>query len=338
MEFERIPTHPSKNSGDRFGKNRFAVVLATHRKCSSMEKALKTFRAIVAEPRDLIFVDNGSEEGLNERVREEFPDIVVSRLPENRLFCGGYNAGIRLAMGRDYDFVLISNADTEVINPEFIGKLLEAAHRWPQASFLGPLVYWRTPGRIQKTCLRFPRFYENVVIWLPWRFTRGWFGQQPKREREVEFLNGVCVLCRVKALKQIGLMDENMGGYVEDADWAWRARERGWSSVFIPVSSIVHHEDQNGYEPYSLKTFLLKRNTVYWYLKNGMWYSAVSYAKASIFLEKARLLSARTIVERKMHEYFFPKLLRSYSGLLRNEPLGEWFGPPLGPWEMSAGA
>jgi len=236
-------------------------------------------------------------------------------------------------MKRGYDFVLISNADTEVINLGFIGKMLEAAGRWPRSAFIGPLVYWRRAQAVQKTCLRFPRFYDNMAIWLPWRVARGWFEQQPEREKEVEFLNGVCVLCRAEALKQIGLMDENMGGYVEDADWAWRAQKRGWSSVFIPVPSIVHHEDQNGYEPYSLKTFLLKRNTAYWYLKNGMRYSAVSYAMASILLEKARLLSARTIAERNLHEYFFRKLMRSYKGILRNEPLGEWFGPPLGPWE-----
>ena len=48
------------------------------------------------------------------------------------------------------------------------------------------------------------------------------------QEKEVESLNGVCVLCRVEALREIGLLDEDMGGYVEDTDWAWRARDRGW--------------------------------------------------------------------------------------------------------------
>jgi GT2 family glycosyltransferase len=336
MESKPNNHHKVKTNRDGFAQNRFAVVLATHKECPSMYKALKTFRNIIADGEDLIFIDNGSEKGLNERVQNEFPDITVLRLADNRMFCGGYNAGIRLAMDRNYDFVLISNADTEVINPDFIGKLMETAHRWPKASFLGPLVYRRTPGRIQKTCLNFPHVFRNIWLWIPWHYGLRRFDKQTGTEGEVEFLNGVCVLCRIKALREIGLMDENMGGYMEDGDWAWRAKKKGWSSVFIPVPSIVHHEDQNGYEPYSLKTFLLKRNTVYWYLKNGMRFSAISYAKASIILEKVRLLSTRRIAERKRYEYFFGKLVRSYKGVLRNEPLGEWFGPPLGPWEMSA--
>jgi GT2 family glycosyltransferase len=57
-------------------------------------------------------------------------------------------------------------------------------------------------------------------------------------------------------------MDENMGGYAEDYDWSWRAREKGWVSVFTPIPSVIHHETPSGYESYSLKTFLEKRNTV----------------------------------------------------------------------------
>lgn len=265
-------------------------------------------------------------------MQDKFPDITVLRLPENLLFCGGYNAGIRLALDRDYEFILISNADTEVINPGFIGKLLEAAYRWPQASFLGPLVNWRTLGRVQRTCLPFPRVLRNTWVWIPWRYGIQRFEKQTGIEGKVEFLNGVCVLCRSRALREIGLMDENMGGYMEDADWAWRAQKRGWSSVFVPVPSIVHHEDQNGYEPYSLKTFLLKRNTVYWYLKVGKKYSALSYAEASLLLARIRLLATAVDTDRQKHIYFLRRLRRTFSGLFYRETLGEWFGPPLGPW------
>ena len=312
---------------------RIAVVVGTHKNQDTLEKCLKSLQPIFHRPEDIIFIDNGSKERIGDWVAKRFPGCAVVRLDRNQLFCGGYNAGIQLAMDRNYDFVLISNADTEVINPGFTGNLLEAAHRWPKASFLGPLVFLRAPEVVQQTCLQYPRVWHHAITWLPWRVAPRFFERQPREETAVEFLNGVCMLCRVEALREIGLMDENMGGYMEDADWAWRAKEKGWSSVFIPVRSIVHHEDQNGYEPYSLKTFLLKRNTVYWYLKNGMRYSAISYSKASIFLEKARLLSARTSLEREMHDYFFRKLLRSCNGLLRNEPLGEWFGPPMTSWD-----
>jgi len=39
---------------------------------------------------------------------------------------------------------------------DFLTGLLAAARRWPRAAFIGPLVYFRSHGVIQKTWLRFP--------------------------------------------------------------------------------------------------------------------------------------------------------------------------------------
>lgn len=320
------------NQLDFLRKNRVAVVIATHRKYPNLYRFINSFQSLIANPLDLIFVDNGSEEFLLKWVKENFPNITAIRLPENHLFCGGYNAGIRLAMKRGYEFILMSNADTEVVNSNFLAELLEAADRQPRAAFLGPLVFWRSEAIIQKTDLEFPRLWRNLIWWVPYRLGRNGLARIPRREAEVEFVNNVCVLCRVKALGVIGLLDENMGGYWEDADWAWRAKEKGWLSVYVPVPSVIHHENLIGYEPYSLKTFLEKRNTVYWYLKFRMRGSAQCYALASMFLAKNRLLLAKNSEERRKHSYFFRRLRRAFRGLLCREPLGEWFGPPFGSW------
>ncbi len=314
---------------------RAAVVVSSHRVYPTLGKCLIGFQAILPDPQDLIFVRNGLSPDLEQLAARHFPSITHISLPENGYFCAGYNAGIRVALERDYDFVLIANADTEVVNPSFVLDLLEAAKRWPRAAFLGPLVYLRSSGTVQTTCLRYPSVLYDALIWLPWRIMRGRISRQPDRECEVEFLNGVCVLCRASALRDIGLMDERFGGYAEDADWSWRARTNGWTSVFAPVPSIIHHEEPEGYEPFSLKNFLLKRNTVLWFVKTGSCASAFLYAHASMVLAGLRALSARNENERQKHRYFLRRLARSYQGLLLGEEPGSWFGPPLGPWDGS---
>jgi GT2 family glycosyltransferase len=315
------------------GGIRIAVVMATHKGNPSLNRSIESFLPLLTDPIDFIFVDNGSEENLKVWVEKRYPALTVIRLPANRLFCGGYNAGMRLALEKGYEFILISNADTEVVNPAFLQEMLRVERAWPRAAFLGPEVFWRHPGRIQKTCLLFPTIWRNSWQWLPSRLMRASWERQSQEEAVVEFLNGVCVLCRGKALKEVGLLDENMGGYVEDADWSWRALQKGWVSVFAPIPSIVHYENTSGYEPYSLKTFLLKRNTVYWYLKIGKAGSAKSYALASMFLGTVQFLCAVQADERRKHRYFVKRLMRAYNGLLRGEPLGEWFGPPFGSWK-----
>ena len=309
-----------------------AVVVAAHDQRYPLESCLKSFGSVVSDPADLIFVDNGSQSRLDLWAAKHFPGITCVRNQGNRLFCGGYNTGIQTALDRGYRFVLIANADTEVVNPRFLGELVQVAQRQPKAAFIGPLVYFRSTAVVQKTCLDFPSIFRSMLSWVPFRLSPAYFCRQPDKERTVEFLNGVCVLCRTEALLEIGLMDERFGGYVEDADWSWRAGKMGWLSVFSPIPSVIHHEEPVGYEWYSLKTFLLKRNTVLWFLKTGQERSARFYAIASLLLAWLRMQSNLTASGRKQYAEFLNRLNAAYSGLLSYREPGPWFGPPLARW------
>jgi N-acetylglucosaminyl-diphospho-decaprenol L-rhamnosyltransferase len=309
-----------------------AIIVAAHRWYYPLYRCIESLRNIITNAEDLIFVDNGSSEMLCNWARECFPGMTVLRLEKNSLFAGGYNRGLEYAIDRGYDYALIVNADTHVHNPAFIEELREAAKRWPRAAFLGPLVYHRSSQSIQKTTLFFPDILKHLLVWLPFRFLPRIVSRQQLTESEVEFLNGVCVLCRVSALRDIGLMDEAFGGYVEDADWSFRALKKGWVSVFTPLPSVTHYEEETGYETHSVKTFMLKRNTVLWFLKAGLRTSARLYAFASIVLARVRMVAEHSPTEKENHRYFCRQLQRAYRGLLRGEDLGEWFGPPKARW------
>jgi len=122
-------------------------------------------------------------------------------------------------------------------------------------------------------------------------------------------------------LRDFGLMDERYGGYIEDADWSWRARRSEWTSVFVPVPAIIHHEEQEGYEHSSYKSFLLKRNTVLWLLKAGRRFSAFAYAFASICLAWLRMLRAGNDSARKQSRQFLRCLSRSYQSMIFRDSL-----------------
>jgi GT2 family glycosyltransferase len=301
--------------------SRTAVVISAHRPYPTLNSCLRGFLRIVDRREDMIFVDNGSSMSLGRSVSGIFPGITVINLSQNGLFCAGYNAGIRVALEKNYDFVLIVNADTEVVNPGFISELLAAAKHRPRAAFLGPLVYYRNRATIQNTRLHFPSVARNVLTWIPWKLFPGLIHHRPICEEEVDFLNGVCVLCRCAALRDFGLMDERYGGYIEDADWSWRARRSEWTSVFVPVPAIIHHEEQEGYEHSSYKSFLLKRNTVLWLLKAGRRFSAFAYAFASICLAWLRMLRAGNDSARKQSRQFLRCLSRSYQSMIFRDSL-----------------
>lgn len=312
---------------------RVAVVVATHAYCYPLEKCLSGFVEQAAQATDVILVDNGSGGCIAKWAREHAPAVTTIVRDKNGFFCGGYNEGLRYALENGYDFALIVNADTEVCNSQLIAELLDAAVRHPRAAFIGPMVFLREKGNVQNTVLTFPSFSRNLRSFVQYKFLRGERPQSDEREREVEFLNGVCVLCRLSALSEIGLLDETMGGYVEDADWSWRARSHGWKSVYTPVRSIIHHQPEAGYEQYSLKCFMLRRNTIYWHQKRGASVEATLYGWSSRLLAWGRACIA-AIRGRADADKFaaFSRRLREVDRKIRGHvPIGDWFGPPLAP-------
>jgi GT2 family glycosyltransferase len=299
--------------------HRFAVVIAAHREYPTLEHCVRGFQALVLEPADLIFVDNGSGGTLGNWIATIAPKATLISLHDNRLFCGGYNAGIKFALGRNYDYVLIVNADTEVVNPTFVASLIDTMDRHPQAAFVGPLVYYRSTRVVQTTCQVFPNLMQRLLVWLPFRLFPRLVSRQSLNEHEVDFLNGVCVLCRASALREFGLMDESFGAYVEDADWAWRARSTGWLSLFTPVPSIIHHEEPNGYEHYSFKNYLLRVNTVRWFLKAKKSRQASFYAMASRSFALLRTLRSQDPRERESYRVYALNLKYAYQRLLSKQ-------------------
>jgi N-acetylglucosaminyl-diphospho-decaprenol L-rhamnosyltransferase len=319
--------------GNAAVRQRVAVVVATHDYCYPMEKCLAGFAAQLSAPADVILVDNGSRGKVVQWARNNAPSVTTLVRETNGFFCGGYNEGLRHAIAAGYDFALIVNADTEVCNPRLIEQLLEVARRHPRAAFIGPQVYLREAGHVQNTVLEFPSFARNAWSFVQFKLLNGVPPRSDDREREVEYLNGVCVLCRVAALREIGLLDEAMGGYVEDVDWSWRARALGWTSAYTPLPSIVHHQPETGYEHYSMKCFMLRRNTIYWHSKRGARLEAALYGWSARFIAWARALRAAVSHRPDLDQFvaYARRLTTVDRKIRRGTPVGEWFGPPFAP-------
>lgn len=295
------------------GRSRSAVVVAAHKMYEQLEDCLSGLLRIVSEKQDLIFVDNGSGGSLSEWVEDRFEGVSIIRKAENTFFCGGYNAGLQHAMQKGYEFALIVNADAEIVDGSFLRNLETELDKFPRTAFAGPLVYSDAEETVQNTCLRFPRFWEALVTWVPYRILPRSSFQQATKPTKVEVLNGVCVLCRLSALEEIGLMEESFGGYIEDSEWAWRAEQLGWDRRFVAQPSIIHRIEEFGYEHYSFKTFLLKRNTSYFYLKTGQFSSAFGYSAVSIWLAALRLVgNIFNSTARKRSAIFFQILFGEY--------------------------
>ncbi len=137
-------------------------------------------------------IDNGSTDGSREALAEAFPGVEQVRVEVNEGPAKGLNAGLRWALERDFDYVLVLNNDIEVA-PDMLERLVEVAQGDPRVGCVGPKCFyfwdreriWSAGGRL--------RFGESVTKERGMgQLDRGQF----ERTEEVDYVNGCAMLVR----------------------------------------------------------------------------------------------------------------------------------------------
>lgn len=184
-----------------------------------------------------LVVDNGSTDDSLQRVREAFPEVPILENGRNLGFTGGNNIGLRWALERGADYMLLLNDDTEVA-PDFLRQLVEAAEADPAVGMAGPTiryfhepeVIWSAGGEID--CRR----GQTRMLGLSERDT-GQFGLVP---RDVDFVTGCALLARRRVLEEVGLLDDRFFAYYEETEWCVRAAKKGFKIVHVPKAIVWH--------------------------------------------------------------------------------------------------
>ena len=189
-------------------------------------------------------VDSGSADATPDMVEREFPDVRLIRQANI-----GFSAGNNLAL-RDNtaDAVLLLNPDTEIS----AGTLDAALKRLWSKERIGMVgVKLVTPtGELDHACKRsFPtplaalahfagigRRGDAVGRLSQYRATH--LGDD--EPGEVDAVNGAFMLCRMEAVREVGLLDEGYWLYMEDLDWCHRFWDTGWKVFYEPAGTALH--------------------------------------------------------------------------------------------------
>src|SRR5256885_9783601 len=92
-------------------RQRVSIVLLNWNRYETSRECLESLANATYREREIIFVDNASADGSGPRIREHFPDIVYVQNERKLGFSRGCNVGIRIALQRGADYVLLLNND-----------------------------------------------------------------------------------------------------------------------------------------------------------------------------------------------------------------------------------
>jgi GT2 family glycosyltransferase len=192
-------------------------------------KALASLRGV-----QTICVDNGSTDGSDDVVERDFPEVDLIRTGANLGFAGGNNVGIRRALERGADWVLLLNNDA-VMEPGLPDALERAARARPDAGLLACKVLFEDGRTVMYAGASF-----NALVGYSGR--RVGFGRPDRyhASRDVGRADGAAMAVSRTAVERAGLLDETLFAYVEDVEWSLRIRAAGFGVVFVPDAVVRH--------------------------------------------------------------------------------------------------
>lgn len=212
------------------------VVVINWKACEETLACLES----VQRSRDVEFVlhviDNGSQDGSVDRIRERFPDARLQAFAQNLGFAAAANAGIRVALQEGCEFVLLMNNDARV-EEDTLAELVAAARRRPECGLYGGKIFRDRAGKVLWCCGVELGLYPNLSrLRGHGRIDSGAFDT----EEIVDSLTGCGLLVQREVFEKAGLFDEAFWVYVEDADLCLRAADHGFSCLYVPTAIMEH--------------------------------------------------------------------------------------------------
>jgi GT2 family glycosyltransferase len=190
-----------------------------------------------APPVGVVVVDNGSVDDSVTAIRAAHPDVELVENGANLGYAGGCNAGIRRALTRGAEWVVLVNNDARVA-PDTITAFAAAAVEHPEAGALAGKVYFDD---------------DSERIWYAGGSVRAWLGYHGRvrgygkpdgpayrRLEPTERATGALMAVSRTAIERCGLLDEELFAYVEDLDWSVRIRRAGFALLFVPDAVAWH--------------------------------------------------------------------------------------------------
>ncbi len=271
---------------EQMGK--IAIVMVNYNGKKFQNETLRSIENFTYKNFEVIIVDNASTDGSVQACKDEFPWVKFIELNENTGVAHGNNVGIKYALKRDFEYILLLNNDVEM-QSDILDILLKDASR---AVITIPKIFY---------------YDKKKVIWSAGAFV-DWEMGYPQhhgynrldgpafnKKRAVECAPTCCMLIHRDVFQKVGYMDPAYFLYYDDTDFCLRAVDKGIKILYIPEAVMWHkvHSSTGGKSVSKISVYYMSRNRLYLLHKNkdkttkktypavvkNIWEELVSYDK-----------------------------------------------------------
>lgn len=221
---------------------RFSVIIVSFNNRSLLPACIGSiYRTVDRRHLEIIVSDNGSTDGSDRLVREQWPDIRLIENGKNLGFAAAVNRAIAVARGR---YLVLMNSDAQLTPDalETIGRFMDEQSDVAIAG--GGLV--DPDGTAQNSAAALPGMATEFGLKpaLKLLFPRRFPGRVTGRHApfEVDSIIGALMVVRADAVRRVGGLDEDYFFFLEETDWCLRMKRAGMRVMVVPDARIIHHQ------------------------------------------------------------------------------------------------
>lgn len=252
-------------------REKVLVILVDYNTADLVPDVLKSIHEEEVEV-SILIVDNASkEESFKKLQKLDDPRVHLLRLNDNMGFTGGNNVGLKYAIEKfnDFQYVFLLNTDA-YINPNLIGGLKKILDANKDAACISPKIFSRD-GRTWYGGANFDfakgKISSHIKI----------ADEKPLPFYEVDLFSGCAVLFRLDRFLEIGMLNERLFMYYEEADCSIKLKEKGYKILYAPAFTVLHDVSFASRNISHLKTYYITRNKFFIFNKTMTSWAKVYY-------------------------------------------------------------
>lgn len=233
-------------------------------------------REAVSLRAQVIVVDNGSTDGSQEMIEQDYPEVLLIRSQVNLGFAGANNLGFRSAGGR---YIVLLNSDA-FLSEGSLDRSVRYMDENPKAGLAGGQLVGRD-GSWQPSARMFPSLLNDLIVrsGLAARYPRSrFFGRfdrtwaSPMEPAEVDWVPGAYSIIRSKALFEVGPFDTRFFLYCEEVDLCKRLKQAGYSIRYWPDIRITHIGGESSRQMRSVEMSNVGAQLILWRMRSTLLY------------------------------------------------------------------
>ena len=214
------------------------VIIVTYNGMQWHDRCFSSLRRSIM-PVQTVVIDNGSNDGTVDFIKENYPEIHIVENHENLGFGKANNLGMRYALDHGADYVFLLNQDAW-IEPDTIENLVGIHQEHPEYGILSPMhlnaekngIEHLLLGRLDDHRTTDPALFEDM-----------YFGRV-KEIYETKYVNAAAWLLPRKTLETVGGFDPLFFMYGEDDNYINRVLYHGMKIGICPKTRLVHDNNR----------------------------------------------------------------------------------------------